>query len=369
MSRLWLAGRIAVFVLVFVARPLTADEKTSAEREKNSLRQRREALQAAVEVRRKEYEAGRGTAADLLRAARPLFLAELELADKPADRLALCDRLAPVVKEAAEGIEALYKAGRLTEPEYAVGRAACRDDEVTLARQRLKARPSPQGEQELRKLLLARHEAYQAALKVLQTEIEAGRASHQLLLDTYRRALRAEEESTDKPAEHFRMLAEAHDRLKGLEEAAKKQLDDGNLDRADYAAVRIARLSVALDQARAQLRNPDRSPRVKKLLTERRDAARELMEVRRLQMEAGKSTPRELLDAVEIVLEAELPLAETRPDRLAVLRARLEGLKQAEEVDKARFEVGRISPADYQTMRAARLAAEIDLLRAERAAK
>jgi hypothetical protein len=360
---------IAAAVLLLLAGPLSAEDKGLAEREKDLLRQRRGALQAAAEARRKEYDAGRATAAELLRAARPLFLAELEAADKPADRLALCDRLAPLVKEAAEGIETLYKAGRLTEPDYALGRAACREDEVTLARQRLQARPTPQGKQELGKLLLARHAAYQAALKTLQTEIAAGRAAHQLLLDTYRRALRAEEESQDRPAEHFRMLQEAHDRLAALEDVAKKQAEDGHLSRADYAAVRIARLSVALDQARAQLRRPEGSPRFKKLLTERRDAARELLAVRRLEFEAGKSTARELLEPTEVVVEAELPLADTRPDRLAVLRARLEALKQAEEVDKARFEAGRLPRADYETLRAARLAAEIELLRAERAAK
>jgi hypothetical protein len=369
MSGLWPPGRIAVVVLLCLAGLGAADDKTPAERVKDLLQQRRDALQAAVEVRRKEYAAGRATAADLLRPARLLFLAELDLADKPADRLALCDRFAPVVKEAAEGIEALHKAGRLGEPDYSLGRAACREDEVALARQRLKARPSPQGEQDLAKLLLARHEAYQAALKVLQAEIEAGRASHQGLLDTYRRAVRAEEESTDRPADHFRMLQEAHDRLKLLEAAAKKQWEAGHLDAAEYALVRLARLSVALDQARALLRNPERSPRVRKMLEERRDAARELKQVRRLQVEAGRSPQRDLLDAADVVLEAELPLAETAPDRVALLRARVDNLKQAEEIDKALLDAGRLSPADYETLRAARLAAEIDLLRAERMAK
>jgi hypothetical protein len=315
------------------------------------------------------YTAGWATAEDLLGPSRQLFLAEVELAEKAADLLALCDRFAPVVKEASEGIEALYKARRLPQHHYALRRAACREDEVVLARLQHKARPSPEGERQLRKALLARHEAYQALLPTLEAEIEAERISYQVLLDTYRRALRAEEESTDKPAEHFRLLQEALDRLQKIEDAAKQEYDAGELSQADYATARIARLSVAIDQARSRLKDASRSPRVQKLLAERRDAARDLMQVRRQLFEAGKTDQQALLEAAALLLEAELPLAETAADRLALHRAHVEGLKKVEEVDKARLDAGRIGQDQYQILRAARLAGEIDLARAERTAK
>jgi hypothetical protein len=344
-------------------------DKLPADREKDLMRQRRDVLKALAEVRQKMYDAGRATAEDLLGPSRQLFLAEVELTEKPADVLALCDRFAPIVKEASQGIEELYKARRLPKHHYALRRAACSEDEVALARQRLKAGPSPEGEKQLKKVLLARHEAYQALLPTLPAEIAAERISYQLVMDCHRRALRAEEESTDKPAEHFRMLQQALDRLQQIEDTAKREYDAGELGQADYLTARIARLSLAIDQARGRVKDPSRSPKVQKLLAERRDAARELMQVRRQQFEAGKTEQENLLAAAALLLEAELPLAETAADRVALHRAHVEGLKKAEEMDKTQLDAGRIGRDVYEIMRAARLAAEIDLARAERTAK
>src|SRR5581483_5709415 len=98
---------------------------------------------------------------NLLESSRRLFLAELEMATKPADRLALCDKFERLVKDALGQNEALLKAGGITDADYALARAACLEDEVFLLRERLRVREDKEGPTLLRKLLLERREAYQ----------------------------------------------------------------------------------------------------------------------------------------------------------------------------------------------------------------
>jgi hypothetical protein len=356
-------------LLVCFASAAASAENPPPDREKDLLRQRRDALKAMVEVRRKTYDAGRATAEDMLGAVRQLLLAEAELADKPADLLALCDRFAPIVKEASDGIEALYKARMLPEHHYALRRAAVREAEVALARQRLKAQPSPENEKHLRKVLLARLEAYKALLWTFSAEIEAGRLSHLVIRETYRRALQADRESKDNPADHFRMLQQALDQMQAIEDEAKDAVEAGRFGKPDFVAVRIARLSVAIDLARARLRDPDSSPKVKKLLVERRDLARELKELIRQQRQQNRVDDRFEQEAAQMLLEAELPLAETAADRLALLRGEVDRLKKDEEDSKKFLDAGRIPADEYQAVQAARLAAEINLARAQRTAK
>jgi hypothetical protein len=369
MSSCCFAGRGVSLVALLIAGASTAAEKPVAERVAELMRQRRESLRTLVEARTLEVDAGRATADSLLEAARLFFHQNLELADKPADRQALCERFAPRVKEALESLEQRHKAGRCTDQEYTQARLACLEDEVLLARERLRAQPTHEGDLNLRKLLRDRREAYQAALLVLHTEVDAGRAVQLALLDTYRRSLRADAEIKDLrlfPSEldFVRMLQATLVQTRKVEETAKAAFEAGQLSMAEFAAARILRLSVDIYAAREKAKGAD-TPRVKRLLGERRDAAKDLVDAQQKLLEAGRADQHTMLEAARLLLEAELPLAEKATDRVALLRTYAEGLKKADDVDKSRLDAGRITRAIYETLRAARLAAEIDVARAE----
>ncbi len=371
MSCSWPENRAAAYLLAFlVACPPVLSADKSDDAEKALRQQRREVLQEAVKVRQEEIEAGRGTAQSLVEPARRLFLVELELAAKPADRLALCEKFGRVVKDAQELNEAAHKAGRVTDAEYAMNRAACLEDEVFLLRETLRAREDREGAERLRKLRLERREAYQGALLTLGDEFQAGRCSVPTMLEVTRRSLNADLETEDRPAARWALGQATVDRLAKLEEEAGAKFEVGRLSKGDHAAIRSARLTAEIDLQREKSGpRAERLDKFRRLLEERRDAARIVLEARQAQVDAGRATEEVLLDAAQMVLAAELPLAEKAADRIALLRTYVGALKKGEEIARARHEVGRLPIIELLTVRAARLEAEINLLRAERAAK
>jgi outer membrane protein TolC len=103
---------------------------------------------------------------------------------------------------------------------------------------------------------------------------------------------------------------------------------------------------------------------VRKLLEERRDALRKVIEARQKEFEVGRGSLDGLLRTARKLLQAELELATTPAQRIAAHQAHYDIAKKVEEMNATRYDAGRLSFADYQESRAARLAAEIALLRA-----
>ncbi len=357
-----LATVLAVFVL-----PLSAEDKP-AEAERALRQQRVEVLREAVKVMRQHFEAGRATSQNLLESSRRLFLAELEMATKPADRLALCDKFERLVKDALGQNEALLKAGGITDADYALARAACLEDEVFLLRERLRVREDKEGPTLLRKLLLERREAYQGALLALNGAFEAGHVTHATMLEINLRSLNANLETEEKPAARWALRQATADRLGKMEEYSRAQFEAGRASMVDHITVRAVRLTVEIDLQREKSGpRAERLAPFRRLLEERRDVARNVLALRRQQVEAGRCSQDVLVDAARMVFEAEMALAEKPADRVALLRKHLEGLKKAEEFARARYEVGLLSPTDILTIKAAQLDTEINLVRAQRA--
>jgi hypothetical protein len=103
---------------------------------------------------------------------------------------------------------------------------------------------------------------------------------------------------------------------------------------------------------------------VKKLLKERVDVLRSVVEARQQGLKMGIGTVGSLAEAYRELTQAELEAADTPAKRMAAL---LEGYKRAAEVERRverMFEAGDASRADAMAARAARIKAEIELRRA-----
>jgi hypothetical protein len=371
MSCLGPGNRAAACLIVLLALcppALSADKPDAVEQ---TLRQqRRDALQEVVKLRQKEIEAGRATAQDLVEPARRLFLAEQELAGKQADRLALCEKFAQVVKETQELNEARRKAGKVSDSDYALARAACLEGEVLILRERLRAKEDKEGPTLLRMLLLERREAYQGALLALNEQYDAGRVFLVLLLDVTLRSLDADLATEDKPAARWALRQATADRLAQREKELQELFVAGRVSAVDPVAAHVARLTVEinLDRERFGPRG-ERPEKHQRMLEDRRDDARNALEARREQFDAGRCPQEVFLDTARMLLETELALTGKGADRVALLRAYLERLKKAEEEAKARVNAGRAGPIELLNAQAARLEAEINLRRAARGAK
>jgi adenosylhomocysteine nucleosidase len=108
---------------------------------------------------------------------------------------------------------------------------------------------------------------------------------------------------------------------------------------------------------------------LRKLQKERYNTALKELQLRNALITAGRSNPLDgLFDAAGLLLEAELDLAETPAERVAVREKQVELLKEVEKTTRRYADTGsvRVTPADVERVRSARLAAEINLLRARK---
>ena len=105
-------------------------------------------------------------------------------------------------------------------------------------------------------------------------------------------------------------------------------------------------------------------PTLHTLQTELVASLKELLACRMAQWESGKISPDEALPAAKLLRDAELDLAATPAQRVAVHLAYFAIAVKADEEGVIRFEAGTTPPVGFQTIRAERIRAEIDLRKA-----
>jgi hypothetical protein len=141
---------------------------------------------------------------------------------------------------------------------------------------------------------------------------------------------------------------------------------DGNSPACDLQRANILVLDqeIALRRAR-EVGAADAE--LKKLLTERRDAARKETAQQRELFRGGRAAQYAVVAAAARLSRAEVEIAATPAERAGPLAEFLEEAKQLEKFARGRFQQGNISEQEVHQATAARLAAEIELARARQA--
>ena len=121
--------------------------------------------------------------------------------------------------------------------------------------------------------------------------------------------------------------------------------------------------------AASQDQQTSNASKLRDLLTQRRDTLKrrfEFIEVRfKERGTAGNVTLAEYVAARDQLLMAELELAEQKPQRLELLKQRIENFRSLEVLAQARFRQGTASKDEEWLAKANRLQAEIDYIREE----
>jgi len=122
--------------------------------------------------------------------------------------------------------------------------------------------------------------------------------------------------------------------------------------------------------AQSQDQPEPKNAQLEKLLIERRDTARELVAAVEAEYAVGAETVGALVRAQNVLLDAELDLAKTKPERIRIHEQRVKNLRrvEAEIAAKAKLGVAGASTADLKSAQVSRLTAEIELER-ERAGR
>jgi hypothetical protein len=107
----------------------------------------------------------------------------------------------------------------------------------------------------------------------------------------------------------------------------------------------------------------------RKLLKERYNAALAELRARYQRFEAGNDTLDALFDAARRVLDSELELCGKAAERVAVREKYLELAREVEKIQQARVDAGRAGAQDLEQARYLRIDAQLQLLRAKKAAE
>jgi len=104
---------------------------------------------------------------------------------------------------------------------------------------------------------------------------------------------------------------------------------------------------------------------IRQLLIERRDVARECANGVETEVRFGAKPLDQFLRAQNVLLDAEVELAQTHDEKCAIFERRVTSLQRMEAEAKAKHDIGIGSLVDHLSAKAERLKAEIDLLRAQ----
>jgi hypothetical protein len=151
-------------------------------------------------------------------------------------------------------------------------------------------------------------------------------------------------------------------------QAPVPQLPPGDPGEAAFAQQAKA-LAALLDPDRKATVEPlpagkDAATLLKELMVARRDTARQEVQARFQEFEAGRGTLDIMLEGVLRLEKAELQLTDDPKQQYTAHDRSYQLLKLVEQVNQLRYEAGRISVQDLMQSRFARLDAEIDRLRA-----
>jgi hypothetical protein len=332
------------------------------------LTERRDALKGAFEGRWGRVKGGvEAPNADLLDASLLLLQAELELIDKSEDRIAAHEKHVKFAKDVDDIIKRLAKIGRLRGDVYPQVHAARLAAEIDLFREKAGGKPSADQRDAIKKLLEARRDALHDEVESRETRINGGLADLDVdFMEASGRLLEAELEligkSDDRNAAHekFVTLAMKTDKVYEAKSKARRIRSDV------YAQVHARCLGAEIDLLRDKTGgkpSADQSAAIKKLLEARRDTLRGEVESRESRIKAGFEDPMNLIDPSRRLLQAELELTEKPADRITLHQKYVEIAKNTEETLKAAAKNGRIRDEPYLEAKAARLEAEIALLR------
>ena len=114
-----------------------------------------------------------------------------------------------------------------------------------------------------------------------------------------------------------------------------------------------------------QATESDSHAALNELLTKRRDTLKTRVEVLEQMHANGRLNLTTVLAGRDQLLDAELQLSKTKEQRLTLYQMRIENMRAIEDTVKRRYENGRSSLESVLSATAARLQAEIDLLRAQ----
>lgn len=330
------------------------------------LRQRRDVVRAEVDLAHK-YLGEPGFRADVWEAlAERLLIAETDAAETAAERVAAYRAYRDNLKALEDRFQGV--------PEPARGRGHFEyGQKLWVHSQRLRAeawllraeRGATDDDPMVREALQAWRDAVRRwAALWLESRLVFGAGFAANLIGA---VLEADEATAATPAEHAAAYRAYRDRLAAVEKDVKGEMEKKRYDPVDYLRLKALRCEadVAIGRLPAAGEKPPAAdpPAVRAALADWAEAVRMEAEINRRRYEPGRVTAAEFVGTDEGLLRAELSAATKPEESVAAYKKFLAKLKEVEAIQKSRSEIGRAGKEDFARATFNRAAAELTLAR------
>jgi hypothetical protein len=320
----------------------------------------------------------------LLEASRILLLAELDLTDKPKDRIALHEKYVERAKEVEDVAKLQSAVGKADSSVNPITQACRCEAEIGLLREKAGDKPSAKQSDEIKKVLGERRDALREAVKINDAKIHGNQViPDSRFFELLRQLARVELELADDAKERVATREEYVKRTKEYEKIADDLRVSGR-DQATSPSARALRCDAEvglLRQLTGDNPSAEETAQIKKLLAARRDALRDEYNVR-YKITVGNgllfvdpvgypsgTRARILLATLQRLLQAELEYADKPEERASAFRDRLKDLEEIEGIAARRESAGNATLGFHAQAKAACLEIEIALLRERMKAK
>jgi outer membrane protein TolC len=212
-------------------------------------RERLDLARQALEGQETNFDVGRATLDVISKAARRALEAELDLAEKAAERIAAYRTYAAGAERQAQVTQKLFDIGRVRSRDHDYALAEKLGAEIGLLRAGGKLTPEEAGR--LKALLRDRRKHSARAVNAVMSELRAGVAPFNVVVELSARLAEAELDLGEGAAGRVAAHRDHLKRLREVEEIAKAWHDAGRLTSPDYLSVKAARLAAEIAFLRA----------------------------------------------------------------------------------------------------------------------
>ncbi len=364
-------------------------------------------LAGVVEMHPVTVEHGRRLAArfaDVLEVNTQLLQAELECARSAEERIACFERALEAQRKIERRLVAMAETGSVVPSDVFIATAARMKAEIELTREKNSASPvsghsvtetpaeveRPDDDElpndgERPGSPRARRDTLGQAARLIQDQVEAGIAAPDVLARASLLVLAAELEFVKTREEGISILEKILEAQTGIEESARSrwevrtgnELDVLNAQAGrEEAAINLYKVkkgewpsSVGRGKENHSATQGAEDPELQTLLVEHRDTCKKIVPLVDSGFLQGSTRMINLINSNNALRDAEMELAKSPQERVAIFEEALKVQTKVEEVANKRYQLGMLNKVELLSATAARMKAEIDLHKARKKVK
>jgi outer membrane protein TolC len=350
----------------------------------------------AYQGEQKKLDNGASTAFQVLRLARQLADAQVQLARTPEEVITAWEDQVRITKQLAAENRKKLEVGSIARLDLLQAEAACVAAEIELlrARRTFQKTPNPpppgwstswqpERDPEIRQLLQSRYEYARQAYEGEMRKLENGASTAFQVLRLARQLANAQVQLAQTPEEMIAAWEYQVGILSGLVTESRKKLQVSSIARLDLTQAEAACVAAQIELLRARRAfqktpslsppglsagwQPERDPEIRRLLQRRYDYVLEAYQWEEKKLENGASTALQLLRLAGDLADAKAELAQTPEAVIAASELPVTITTRQLAECRKKLEVGSIARLDVTQAEVDCTTAQIELLRAKRA--